>query len=244
MFVSNRGRIYGTGGIWRRRTRELHYEETTWKARPDWARDGRRVVYSGYHGRQWNQLWLLRPRAATRFSSRTASSTRPRRAGRPTGVASRTSPTRRATPRSGSSRSPAGGASRIEARTRRYRDPVGRLALTIVDSATGRVLPARVSVTGPDGRTFAPNDAWRHADEAFVRGEQRFEYGYFHSDGRDTLTVPRAESWSRSGVARSTAWCAVSSTCGPVPRPSCGSRFRGSPTFRDAVGGAATSTST
>ena len=39
--------------------RELWYEETTWKARPDWARDGKRVVYSGYHGRQWNQLWLM-----------------------------------------------------------------------------------------------------------------------------------------------------------------------------------------
>ena len=39
--------------------REIHYEETTWKARPDWARDGRRVVYSSYHGRQWNQLWVM-----------------------------------------------------------------------------------------------------------------------------------------------------------------------------------------
>ena len=31
--------------------RELHYEETTWKARPDWARDGKRIVYcSGVRG--------------------------------------------------------------------------------------------------------------------------------------------------------------------------------------------------
>jgi TolB protein len=66
IFVSNRGRVYGTGGVWRATVedtlsgaRELHYEETTWKTRPDWARDGKRVVYSGYHGRQWNQLWLL-----------------------------------------------------------------------------------------------------------------------------------------------------------------------------------------
>ncbi len=64
IFVSNRGRIYGTGGLWRMDAapgstpREIHFEETTWKARPDWNRDGRRVVYSSYHGRQWNQLWL------------------------------------------------------------------------------------------------------------------------------------------------------------------------------------------
>ena len=39
--------------------RPVHDEETTWKARPDWARDGRRVVYASYLGRQWHQLWLV-----------------------------------------------------------------------------------------------------------------------------------------------------------------------------------------
>ena len=39
--------------------REIRDEETTWKARPDWSRDGRRVVYSSYLGRQWHQLWLM-----------------------------------------------------------------------------------------------------------------------------------------------------------------------------------------
>ncbi len=39
--------------------REVRYEETNWKARPDWSRDGRRVVYSSYLGRQWHQLWLM-----------------------------------------------------------------------------------------------------------------------------------------------------------------------------------------
>ena len=38
--------------------RMVRKEETNWKARPDWARDGKRVVYSSYLGRQRNQLWL------------------------------------------------------------------------------------------------------------------------------------------------------------------------------------------
>ncbi len=54
IFVSNRGHIWGSGGFWRMparagaEPRELRFEETTWKARPDWSPDGRRVVYSSY----------------------------------------------------------------------------------------------------------------------------------------------------------------------------------------------------
>jgi len=65
IIVSNRGHIHGTGGFWRMTAtpgapmRELRDEETTWKARPDWSPDGRRIVYSSYLGRQWHQLWLM-----------------------------------------------------------------------------------------------------------------------------------------------------------------------------------------
>ena len=65
LFVSNRGHIHGSGGFWRMRAepgaeaREIHYEETNWKARPDFSPDGSRMVYSSYLGRQWHQLWLM-----------------------------------------------------------------------------------------------------------------------------------------------------------------------------------------
>ena len=39
--------------------REIHYEETNWKARPDFSPDGSRMVYSSYLGRQWHQLWVM-----------------------------------------------------------------------------------------------------------------------------------------------------------------------------------------
>jgi len=65
VFVSNRGHIHGTGGFWRMKAepgaeaREIHYEETNWKARPDFSPDGSRMVYSSYLGRQWDNLWVV-----------------------------------------------------------------------------------------------------------------------------------------------------------------------------------------
>src|SRR5207248_2572487 len=38
---------------------EIHYEETAWKARPDFSPDGKRLVYSSYVGQQWHQLWVM-----------------------------------------------------------------------------------------------------------------------------------------------------------------------------------------
>jgi TolB protein len=55
------------------------------------------------------------------------------------------------------------------------------------------VMAARVSVFDASGKSYAPDDAWRHADEAFVRSERRFEYGYFHMNGACILTLPAGQ---------------------------------------------------
>ncbi|HET7747499.1 MAG TPA: CehA/McbA family metallohydrolase [Vicinamibacteria bacterium] len=207
LLVSNRGRIHGTGGLWRMEARagapmrELHYEETTWKARPDWARDGRRVVYSSYHGRQWHQLWLTTAEGGDPF---------PLTYGDFDATSPRWSPDGRhiayVSNESGDTWivvvDVPGGRRRVvtyPAVGHQYLRPGGQVEIRTLDGATGAAVPARVSVRAADGRYFAPALAWRHSDEAFVRGEERFEYAYFHSPGVKAVMVPRGraviEAW-------------------------------------------------
>ena len=199
ILVSNRDHIWGSGTLWRMVAepgapmREIRVEETTWGARPDWARDGRRVVYASYQGRQWHQLWLMTDSGDYPFQLTYGDfdATYPRWA--PDGrriayVSNETGNTSLWVVAV-----PGGARRRVTATTRRYLHPVSRLSLSVVDAATGREVPARVSVTGPDGRGWAPDDAWRHADEGVDHAERRFEYGYFHMPGHSVLAVPPGE---------------------------------------------------
>jgi hypothetical protein len=216
ILLSNRGHIHGTGGFWRMPAtpgapmREVHYEETTWKARPDWSPDGQRVVYASYLGGQWHQLWLIPSAGGDAFPLTYGEfdTTAPRwsRDGKHIAYVSN----------EGGNTSlwvidvPGARRQRVVASHRRYRVPVGRLRVVVVDRA-GRAVAARVSVTRADGRAYAPDDAWRHADEAFDRRERSFEYGYFHTAGTADLTLPaggvHVEVWHgpEYGVARADA---------------------------------------
>src|SRR5437899_3084888 len=195
ILVSNRGHIHGTGGFWRMEARpgaplrELRYEETTWKARPDWSPDGTRRVYRSYLGRQWHQLWLMTSEGGDPFpltyGEFDATAPRWSRDGKRIAyIANDSSPEGLWV-----IDVPGGRRQQVEARQRVYHGAVGTLRLEIVDQA-GRGISARISVTGPDGRGYSPDDAWRHADEAFDRSERQFEYSYFHSNGSSALMVP------------------------------------------------------
>jgi TolB protein len=197
LFVSNRGHIYGTGGFWRMKAepgaeaRAIHYEETAWKARPDFSPDGKRVVYASYLGQQWHQLWVIPGQGGDAF---------PLSYGDFDNVAPRWSPDGKriafVSNRGGNTslwteEVPGGAQTQLvsNSRDRHYLKPVGQLSIAVLDQA-GHPTPARVFVVGEDGRAYAPENAWMAADDNFVRSEHPFEAHYFHTPGRAELTVP------------------------------------------------------
>ncbi len=196
--VSNRGHIWGSGGIWRMDARangalrEIRDEETTWRARPDWSRDGKRVVYGSYFGRQWHQLWLMTPDGANPFQLTYGEfdATGPRWSPVGDRIAYISN--------EGGNTSlrivtvPGGTISEVRATRRRYLRASGTLNLTITDAA-GLPIPARVSVIAADGRGYTPDDAWRHADDGFDRRQRAYEPTYFHTRGLATLSLPAGE---------------------------------------------------
>ena len=194
LFVSNRGHIYGTGGFWRMKAeagaeaREIHYEETTWKARPDFSPDGTKILYSSYLGRQWHQLWVMPAEGGDAF---------PISYGDWDETYARWSPDgkRIAFISNGGGTTdlwlqdfPGGKQRHLVATERKYLKPHGRIEVIVTDS-DGKTTPARVSVTDDAGKFFAPRYAWVSGADGYDRAESKFEPHYFPSSGTDAIEV-------------------------------------------------------
>ncbi len=195
LFVSNRGHIYGTGGFWRVKAqpgaeaREIHYEETTWKARPDFSPDGTKIVYSSYLGRQWHQLWLL-PAAggdALPISYGDWDETYARWS--PDGARIAFISNRSGNTELWWQHFPGGTQRKLTVTERKYLRPRARVRLRIVN-ADGGLTAARVSVTDQAGRFYAPENVWISGDAGFDRNERAFEAHYFPTTGSEDIDVP------------------------------------------------------
>jgi len=200
IYLSNRGHIYGTGGIWRTSARpseaasdsdarEIHYEETNWRARPDISPDGSRLVFSSYTGREWHNLWLMPAGGGDAF---------PIAYGDWDQTNARWSPDGRQiafiSNRGGNTEIciepiPGGNAHCMVAPQRSYLQPMGKLHLVLTNSA-GDSAAARISVTDAAGKFYAPSGAWIHADDGVDHGQRKFEAHYFHVRGEATVDVP------------------------------------------------------
>ncbi len=204
VFVSNRDIAYGSGSLCvitlesSDVPRCFNAEESSWRAQPEVAPDGRRVLYSSYQGRQWHQLWL---------TTLAADATLPLTFGEFDITQGRWSPDGRQVAYISNEqgnlalwvREFVGGKSiRIEARQRQYRRTMTPLKIRVTDSA-GKSVASRISVVGSDARSYAPDDRWVHADDGFDPQRQSEETRYFHCGGECTVMLPEGE-------ARITAW--------------------------------------
>jgi TolB protein len=203
VYVSNRNHIYGTGGFWRTPSRtapgadiagaangrEIHYEETNWKARPDLSPDGSRMVYSSYLGRSWNNLWVMPAGGGDAFPVAYGDwdQTYPRWS--PDGTRLAFISNKSGNTEIDVERIPGGIPEKVAITERRYLPPMARLHLDIKDSK-GNAASARVSVTDAAGRFYAPADAWISADDSFDRRERHVEAHYFHAHGEQWIDVP------------------------------------------------------
>ncbi|HLJ12863.1 MAG TPA: CehA/McbA family metallohydrolase [Bryobacteraceae bacterium] len=196
IFISNRDNKNGSGGFYRMKAEpgaEMHrfyYEETTWKARPSLSPDGSKLIYSSYLGRQWQQLWGMPPKGGDPFPLTYGEfdRTTPRWSPDGTGIAFISNQTGDTSlwlfHWFGGKLEP------VKIDKLIFKRPMGRLRVTVLDKVTGKEVPARVHLNAADGRSYAPENSWFHADWLMFDQMDRSEYHYFHTGGKFELELP------------------------------------------------------
>src|SRR5262245_6599243 len=198
-FVGNPEVAWGTGDIYsiavadRSDLRKVLSEETTWSARPEPAPDGKRVLYSSYHGRQWHQLWLTTPAGAPPLPLTFGEFDRRNARWSPDGAQVAYISNEHGGTELEVLQVVGGAREVVRAAERIYKVPRGTVEIDVRNDLGQRV-PARIAVLASDRRAYASDTAWMHADDGFDRSLQGAETHYFHCAPPCSVTLPTGEA--------------------------------------------------
>ncbi len=192
IFVSNRGIPLGSGAIWRApvvadvmnssRAQMIHKEETLYRTRPHWSRDGKRIVYSSHLGHQYSNLFVL-PAAGGepyKLTFGEYDSFHPRWS--PDGEWIAYVSNEEGLPQLKLLKAWGGTQRLVRISAKRWARPMGKVEVRVVDGETGKPTPARIYQRAADGKSYTPPDSYERLSS--------LNQPLFHTRGEFVTEVP------------------------------------------------------
>ena len=198
VFVSNRNVAFGSGDVMRMpaeadgilKAKPILREQTLYRTRPAVSIDGKRIIYSSSGGAadEFNHLYVLPVAGGEPYKMTFGAFDDFHPRWSPDGEWIAYVSNEGGLPQLYLLETYGGERRKIAIASRRWKQPMGRVRVRLVDEATGRPTAARVYAAGADGKSYAPADAYGRV--ATTRMTYRSGDPMFHSDGDFLLEAP------------------------------------------------------
>ncbi len=196
LILTNRGVPLGSGNVVRIPAREngieqaktVLEEQTLYRTRPDVSLDGRRFVYSSTAGSadSFNNLYVQPTEGGTPYKLTFFSHDAFHPRWSPDGERIAFVSNEGGLPQLALIETYGGRITPLPIRERRWKRPMGTLAVEVRDGGSGASTPARIHLTASDGKFYAPHDSYARTSHV--------GYNVFHTAGEFQLQLPPGET--------------------------------------------------